>query len=242
MTNLRSVLIATLFILFSSSAIQGQAALLVLLFGDKVASENFYFSLKAGANYSSISNLDNSKADWGLNFGLGMNIKLSDKFFLTPDFMPLSQKGVKDIDPIPTGDAELDLRLQDPSSTFRALNYLDIPVLLKYKVTDEFSISAGPLFSILLSGADTYEVDQGSDDFLRYENNIESQLNTLDYGAALELTYELADARKGKGLRIHAKYALGISDILKDNSGDALTNSVFQFGVSFPFIENKKDE
>ena len=170
-----------------------------------------------------------------------MNVKLSDKFFLTPDFMPLSNKGVKDIDPLPTGNADIDLQLRDPSLTYRALNYLDIPVLLKYMVTDEFSISAGPQISILLSAADTYEVDKGDEDFLRYENNIKSKLNSLDYGATLELTYELANARKGKGLRIHAKYAIGISDIIKDNSGDALTNSVFHLGVSFPFIEKKED-
>jgi hypothetical protein len=31
-----------------------QAAILVLLFGNKVASENFYFSLKMGGNYSTL--------------------------------------------------------------------------------------------------------------------------------------------------------------------------------------------
>ena len=68
--KMKSIILSILFVGFTSTAVHGQAALLVLLFGDKVASENFYFSLKAGANYSNINNLDNAKTDWGLNFGL----------------------------------------------------------------------------------------------------------------------------------------------------------------------------
>ena len=33
-----------------------------------------------------------------------------------------------------------------------------------------------------------------------------------------------------------------MADIVKDNSGDAFTNSVFQFGLSFPFISEKQRE
>ena len=42
------IFITLTFLLFSSSVMKGQAALLVLIFGDKVATENFHFSLKLG--------------------------------------------------------------------------------------------------------------------------------------------------------------------------------------------------
>ncbi len=80
-----------------------QAALLVLLFGDKVASENFYFSLKVGANVADVSGVDGGSVATGLNFGLLGTIKISDKFRLVPEFAPLSRKGVKNIPYIPSG-------------------------------------------------------------------------------------------------------------------------------------------
>lgn len=43
-------------------------------------------------------------------------------------------------------------------------------------------------------------------------------------------------ARDGRGLNVHARYTKGFTDILENNPGDAVTNSVFQFFVSFPFI------
>ena len=47
-----------------TTRVNAQAALLVLLFGDKVASENFYFSLKLGANYSNLTGIDNTTAKY----------------------------------------------------------------------------------------------------------------------------------------------------------------------------------
>ena len=108
----KSAFLHILIILFSSSVIHGQAALLVLLFGEKVASENFYFSLKAVTNYSTTSNIDHAKYNWGYNFGLGMNIKLNDKLLITPDFMPLSNKGAKNVVPLLTGNSDLDALFQ----------------------------------------------------------------------------------------------------------------------------------
>ena len=80
------------------------------------------------------------------------------------------------------------------------------------------------------------------DDNLFYENNIKSLLNKFDYGLVADLTYSLTEARGGKGINIHFRYGLGLADILKDNSGDALTNSVFQLAVSFPFILIDEEE
>ncbi len=37
-------------------------------------------------------------------------------------------------------------------------------------------------------------------------------------------------------------YTLGLTDIIKDNPGDAVTNSVFQFSLTFPFIAVPEEE
>ena len=77
---------------FSSGLVKGQAALLVLIFGEKAATENFHFSLMAGVNYSTISNIEEGNYRAGFTFGLVNNIKLTEKLSLLPEFIaPLPQ-------------------------------------------------------------------------------------------------------------------------------------------------------
>ena len=140
----------------SSGVVKGQAALLVIIFGEKAATENFHFSLKAGLNYSMITNFDEGKNRTGFNFGLVNNIKLTEKFSLLPEFIALSPRGVQDIPTLSTGIPELDELLGNPEFTDRKLNYIDIPVLVKYHISKRWSISAGPQVSFLVSAEDIY--------------------------------------------------------------------------------------
>ena len=72
---------------------------------------------------------------------------------------------------------------------------------------------------------------------LRYTQESQLSWNKFDVGWAFELTYGLGQVREGRGLNLHARYTRGLTDILQDNPGDAVNNSVFQFFVSLPFIE-----
>jgi hypothetical protein len=220
----------------STTAAHAQAALLVLLFGDKVASENFHFGLKIGGNLATLSGIDDGSYSPGLNFGLAASIKLSESMFLAPEFLPISRKGIKDVPALPTGNAELDLLLENPSSTVRKLNYLDIPVIFQYKINDKFSVGAGPQFSYLLSGSDHYEADIFDNDKVIHEENLEDKANSLDVGLVLDLMYVVKEPVNGKGLNVHLRYEHGFTDIVKDNPGDAVRNSLFQIALEFPFV------
>jgi hypothetical protein len=227
---------------FMPSPAKSQAALLVLLFGEDVATENFYFSLKLGGNLSNLSGIDGTKNALGLNFGLMASIKLSDRFYLVPEFMPLSPKGAKSIPFHPTGNASLDQLMQPTTSSAMEMNYIDIPIVAKYYVTKDLGLEVGPQISILTSAKNVYRGKIKEDDDLTYENNVKSSLNTVDAGLVVGVTYSLWDARGGKGLYVHARYAYGLMDIVKDNPGDAVKNSLFQFAVSFPFINPPAQE
>ena len=147
---------------------RSQAALLVLLFGEKVASENFYFSLKVGVNVADVSGVDGGSVPTGINFGLLATIKISDRFSLIPEFAPLSRKGVKNIPYLPSGIAELDNLITPPSASQMSLNYIDIPVIAKYQLSEKLSIGTGPQFGILTSSSNTYDNVVQPDDVLRY--------------------------------------------------------------------------
>ncbi len=226
---------------FTSRA-NAQAALLVLLFGDKVASENFYFSLKLGANYANLSGIDDTKGKIGFNFGLLANIKLSEKWYLVPEFAALSGKGAKDIQYISSGIPELDILMEDPDASSMNLNYIDVPVIINYVVSEKFWLGTGPQFSFNTSAKNEYDIEVQPEDELDYFQGSQLEWNTFDFGWAFELSYNLWDARNGKGLNINARYVLGLTDIIKDNPGDAVTNSVFQISVSFPFIMDPEEE
>jgi len=91
--------ISTIIIIFLLSApiqVRGQAALLVLIFGEKAATENFHFSMKLGMNYSIIHGYDEGKNGIGLNFGVVNNIRLNDRFTLLAEFLPLAARSARD--------------------------------------------------------------------------------------------------------------------------------------------------
>lgn len=234
---MKRVVILLILVLLSVQMANAQAAILVLLFGNKVASENFYFSLKAGLNIANLPGTEDTKTMLGFNFGLLATIKLSDTFSLVPEFAPFSLKGVKDIPLRPTGDASLDALLQNSPSTRRILNYLDMPVVAKFHVNKQLSLGVGPYVSYLLSARDVFKSKVFDEEDLRFKDDIKSEIQSWDYGMVFEVSYNLLDVRGGKGLVIHARYLWGLADIFKDNPGDPIRNSVFQILVSVPFIQ-----
>jgi long-subunit fatty acid transport protein len=242
MNKFVGVFVAMIMIGTHAAPLNAQAAILVLLFGDKVASENFYFSLKVGANVTNLDGLEGTKWKTGWNFGLLGNIKLSENFSLVPEFAPLSQKGAKEVPYLPSGISELDGLIAPPDESTMSLNYIDMPVIAQYRLGDRFSIGTGPQFGYLTSSKNVYETEVQAGDELQYSQESQLSWNKWDFGWAVELTFTLADAREARGLNIHARYTKGLTDIIESNPGDAVTNSTFQFFVSLPFILTGEDE
>ena len=137
----RNFLVTSLVLLAATLATpsnaKGQATLLVLLLGPEAASENFYFSMKVGANLADVTNFEGGSRRIGWNFGLLANIKLSDQFYLVPEFAPVSAKRISEYPTVSTGDPTFDALLGSDNKTTFEFNYLDIPVVLKYyPITD----------------------------------------------------------------------------------------------------------
>jgi len=86
--GLRFLLICLLGI-FTVTVSYGQAGLLVLILGDKVATENLFLSIDGALNISSLPGLDENKLIVGVNYGLGVHIRINDKWTLKPEFKPL---------------------------------------------------------------------------------------------------------------------------------------------------------
>jgi hypothetical protein len=231
--NFQRIVLISLLSSFSIATGFGQAAIIVLILGDKVATENFHLSIDGALNFASLSGLENGKTLIGANFGLGTHIKLGEKWHLKPEFKPLSQKGLSDVNPL----VDLSGTIV-PESTKIRLNYLDIPVLMQYNITDALFVSAGPQISFLLSGKQLSEgTFDGNDITLRLDTK--SLFNTVDFSLPVEVGYSFTLSRKGNRLDINAfaRYSYGFAEVMKDPANGSARNSNFQFGLSLPFIK-----
>jgi hypothetical protein len=211
----------------------GQAALLVLIFGDKAASENFHFSIDAGVNLSTMPGVSGSSMAAGAYFGLGTYIKLNDKWAFTPEFKPLSPRGAN-------GFAKLfedNTGAVGSSATRLKLSYIDVPLQFRRRISERFYVRAGPQISFLTGGelATTGELVGGSD--FTVTENIKDQLEPIDISVPIDLGIVFAKPRGYKGLDIRVRYCHGFTEVFKENAtGLSSTNSTFQFFLSLPFV------
>ena len=162
--------------------LRGQAALLVLIFGAKAATENFHFSMKLGMNYSIIHGYEEGENGLGLNFGVVNNIRLTERYSLIAEFLPLAARSVRNVPVITTGNPDLDDLLVEVESTDRKLSYIDIPVLIKVNLTERLSISAGPQVSFMTGATDTYRSTPLAGAVLTTELDIRPALRKVDRG------------------------------------------------------------
>ena len=88
-----SYIFLLLFLLTSAVQMSGQAAIIALIFGDKVASEQFNISLELGGNFSYFSEMEDiSQFKYGLNFGIAGNVQLNESWYLIPSAFFLSKR------------------------------------------------------------------------------------------------------------------------------------------------------
>ncbi len=107
------------------------------------------------------------------------------------------------------------------------------PVYIKY-ATGSFKFGLGGQLGYLTSATDVYE---GStilgDDFSMNRNVIEYH-NRWDAGITAMVDYFFILEKKMRSLRLSLKYYYGLTDILKDNPGDAVNNSIFLLSLGIP--------
>ncbi|OJX32592.1 MAG: opacity protein [Chryseobacterium sp. 36-9] len=163
------------------------------------------FGLKAGGNVSSVSNSDDSKAKFGFYAGAFVNVPLAESFNIQPEVL-YSGKGVKS---------------DDGSNINLNLDYISIPVMFQYKATPQFYLEAGPEFGFLISAKAKANGNSG---------DVKSLFNGFDFGLGLGAGYDFT-SNFGANIR----YVAGVTDIIKNNNGDASRNGVFQFGVTYKF-------
>ena len=138
------------------------------------------FGAKAGLNLANlIGDVQNNSTRVGFLVGTFAEIKVAQKFSIQPELL-YSTQGLK----------------YDGGKLL--LDYLNVPVLVKYYVESKFSLEAGPQIGFLLSAKDKFDGKSVS-----REVDTKDEYEKIDFGLNFGLGYNLTEK-----LSIGARYNL----------------------------------
>lgn len=170
--------------------------------------QKFNIGLKAGANLGKISGSSFSN-EYKLSYHAGafMSFDFNKKIGIQPEVL-FSQNQATTVS---SG------VILPPNNADYSLNYLSIPLLLRYKFGKVIVLNVGPQYSILLNNN---------------ENVVNSGSNAFKQGdfamvAGLQLDF--------KYLRFYGRYNIGLNNINDLSNSDKWKNEQIQLGVGFRF-------
>ena len=199
------------------------AAIAVFAFMN-VDAQEVKFGAKAGLNLASISGDDTGDLDGRTSFHVGgvVEIVISEKFSVQPELL-YSAQGAK---------STFEDSFEKEETTIK-LDYINIPIMAKYYVTEGFSVEAGPQIGFLISSEAEYDYTDKEDPEFNESGteDLKDEIKSTDFGLNLGLGYKM-----DSGLNFGARYNLGLSDLWDvDNGGIKNQNSVIQVSVGFMF-------
>ncbi len=214
--------------------IRNLASALMLVFfmlPGSLDAQELSYGIKGGLNLSTITitDADDNNIIPGFHAGAFADIPVAEQVTIGPE-VHFSTKGVK-----ATYDANVfGLNLAN-GETRMDLFYIDIPVYVKYYLSDDFNFHLGPYAGILAKAK--IETDAELLDFIQVDDsdNIDkTMLNSLDFGVSMGLGFIVEPVRIGfnynLGLNRVAKEEYSIENLLGDGK-----NNVIQVYLGFSF-------
>lgn len=199
------------------------------------------FGAKAGANFATLNgDVDDTSMKVGLHVGGVAEYMINEKFSLQAELL-YSMQGAKNeySESYSFNDYS---EIYSEEATYK-LNYINLPVMAKYYLADNFSIVAGPQIGFLTSAKadfdETYTITEGGSTTVETESisdlDIKDALKSIDFGLNFGLGYKLDN-----GLNFEARYNLGLMNIddSPTEAGDpetSIKNGVIQVSLGFMF-------
>lgn len=167
-------------------------ACIVVLFAGLVNGQ-VSFGIKAGLNNSTLggdgADLSGKKSNTGFNFGVLAGIPLTSHVVFQPEIMYSANQG-------------MEFRPTTTSETNYNLNYVNIPLMVKYKSMGFYG-EVGPYFGFLTSGKVKTKTGTST-----IESDIKDSFDGTDMGIALGTGYVM---KSGVGFGV--RYNMGLQNI-----------------------------
>ena len=119
----------------------------------------------------------------------------------------------------------------------RKLSYFNVPVLVRYQFKNMLYIEAGPNLGLLYKAYDIFYTDVEDKHDLAYELDVRDQYTRIDAGVMGGIGFQVL---KGTGYNFGLRYYYGLTELLKDNSGDPQHNSTYYLYFSMPVGAGEK--
>lgn len=186
-------------------------SVIVMAMSVSVSAQGLKFGIKGGADLHKISGQAfKSQFAFGYHLGVFAEVKLTSKFGIQPEIY-FSQT---DLD---TSDRFSSIT-QFSNVTHSKLTYLNVPVLLNYKIIKPLSLQAGPQLGFLL--------DKTSG--LRSNGN--DILESGDFGMAFGFQLHIPK------VRVYGRYFIGLNNIRDLGMGDSWKNQAVHIGIGYNLL------
>ncbi|MBN4057948.1 PorT family protein [Olleya sp. AH-315-K02] len=168
------------------------------------------FGVKAGVNFATIAGDETNdvKSKTAFHVGAVVEIPISDSFSVQPELIYSSQ-GAKGDD----NNSDVELKL----------DYINLPIMAKFYVSEGFSLEAGPQVGFLMSS----KIEESGE-----SEDLKNETSGIDFGLNLGLGFKTET-----GLNFGARYNLGLSNIWDFEGSDNFKNqnSALQIFIGFTF-------
>jgi len=225
--------------LLASTVPARSQALIMLLFGDKIASENFVGGINGGISLTNFTGVPDSKVRLSWSFGAFLEWRLSDHWYLSPDVTFKTPAGATQL----TGLFD-DLPSIDTSFTnvkqFAALSYITIPVCMKYRFGAS-GIFAGPQVGYVMAATDNITGTGPEGANVETERLSFYRINRWDVGVVIGYEFLLNKSEGMNSMRLSIKYYQGLLDVYHNDNVTTL-NQGFFLNIGIPIGGKKQQE
>jgi hypothetical protein len=223
----------TLILVLAAAPAHGQV-LMGFLAGNLLSSKDFNIGFEIGLNFAKLDDLKGAERMNQGVFGLFADWRFSEHFHLGGSLLPVSARGAKGIDPVPTGDPGFDSQTANGTME-RKLSYFDIPILLRWAPKREtgLRIGVGPQVGFRTGATDRYKAKTANGLKFTAERDISGTTPGVDAGIAFDVEYRL------KLLSIGARYTHGLVDTDERPGGGTVYNRVVT-GTGRIYLGKKK--
>ena len=170
------------------------------LFSFTSQAQGIDFGVKAGVNFANITDASGLSNRTGFVAGVFVGGKLNDNLGIQGELL-YSQQG-----------AEFEL------GEFN-LDYVNVPLLVKYYVSQGLNIQAGPQFGVLVNDETQTVIGEVINDIAT---------NDFDISAVIGAGYDFPF-----GVRVSGRYGFGLNDVPESGNGK---NSVVTLAVGYSFL------
>ncbi len=210
----------------------GAQAILILIFGDKIASERLQGGIKGDLVWSTLVGTPGADRRLSYDFGGFLELRLGRRFSMQPEFTFKSPAGATGLPFAPTGEPAVDSAFAHATdvSVTRTLGYVTLPILAKVTL-GRVGLSAGPQFGYVVKATDRYTGTVARADDLDFDVSLWPRVNRWDVGVSVLAEYALSTRGTFHGLRVRASWYRAFGDALDDAPG---RNDALGLGLGLP--------